>query len=1162
MGLDGHWAAIVKIQATWRMAMQRKKYMETCVSKTAAKVILEFRRKCLARAKFYERVLKQLEAHTSTVSLLRTTLVSTYASLHPSAAWHVHIHLPSASLPDRVRFMMKDVTPYQTYHAGRLACALGDRARVVYISPVANDPLVHVAMRYLARSTRYPRAVNRTQVLVPEVLAHVPLRAPLSLSAYASAGLLKKVKETLGGLGPREGVLAVMVPYLVDAYDVRVASLMGVPMLALGVGRQEYFASRVGYFELMAAVDKREMEVAAKCSDTDVAASVPATVVRGPLDGPRGVKLSPNWSATHKHVLGIEDEARVWIELAGLVLAHPKIARWMLKIRDEFGRRGVVVFHRKRVMFGKYVERLELHEVVEKIRAVPEAFTFMPPKCVVDAFGHPAQLYTLQQVAPEGGNATKVVKRNKAPIHLIRSNLGSVPGSVSGSRSSLVMPSAKGVSTITSAAAAKLASRLQTPQHDTSTSSPSPTRPTTTGSHHATLDLPASTTLPTPAYPTVSAYLSSFCKSGGIIEALIDHPNGQSSSASRTFFGIHIELHPTGELQVHATWESVPLHDFDQCLLVLPARQIPPDVLMAHTLKLTPVLIERGIIGHIVVEFLAYMNQQPAVDLYCIDVKPYWSETASLAGLAKIVMDARVDYPSVSGLTGKPLVRQRGRGDARVVGQGVVALGEYITDMSHLRPANLRMATQAKWLDMDRLNAVADQVVKEKDINTGEEARCAVLLSGWVSSVLKEVGWVTMNATLQACEAEMDDTMRRGVLFLGDPHKSALAVDRTVTQCIQSLRDALLLLHHRFQGSPLSEHTCNLHAVSDLLNRMQPVYGEIESPANPMLAAELDAITVDARMHRSLDPVPDTVTSDAYFASVLQDNVPWMKTATYAKLFAAPPAPAKDQEEQSPEAKRTAEDMYAAALLAQEIYNLGRKVAEFSKQGASMTKFNALLNAEIMDTEEKRRVRKKERKRDVKRSLRADREAAMRLAAGGMSVAEAEAAEEKDKAAQRRKSVAQTKGGGKGDEAKQQQQQQQQQPSVGTGSVSGGSGPQIVVDRSHQAAAARRGGDNNDDSDSDSDSSDSSADDGPLSRSSGNTRSPVELLGAGGGGIGGAVSANSVFSSATLGPPTSSQGKLGNNNVLKLMRGMFERVQEKVASSHHVEHQQEHGSGV
>jgi hypothetical protein len=53
LGIDGSWAAIVKLQATWKMRYEVNRYREIMESKRAIRTIMGFRRNCLQRAKFY-----------------------------------------------------------------------------------------------------------------------------------------------------------------------------------------------------------------------------------------------------------------------------------------------------------------------------------------------------------------------------------------------------------------------------------------------------------------------------------------------------------------------------------------------------------------------------------------------------------------------------------------------------------------------------------------------------------------------------------------------------------------------------------------------------------------------------------------------------------------------------------------------------------------------------------------------------------------------------------------------------------------------------------------------------------------------------------------------------------------------------------------------------
>ncbi|KAI9219726.1 hypothetical protein BC828DRAFT_152432 [Blastocladiella britannica] len=699
IGVDGYYAAILKVQATWRMYSQRKEYLEMCVSKTAARVILAFRRKCLTRARFYDAVKNALTAHVLAVTTMRAQLISNWSKTYTGSSVHVILHVPSASFSERIRFMMRDVRHYHEHSAGRLSSALVEKSRVIYVSPYPKgaDGMLEQALRYVGRSTRAPRAGSRTVVIYPECVPQIPKRAPLSLGLYVSTASINKIRATIMQLGPNS--LVTLVPYIIDAYDVRVASMCGVAHLALPLDQQTFYSTRPGFFDLMHRVENREQLVEEGDEEEDEnggnnggSADESATAI----DGPLGRRFRGSWSGSRPHLVDLTEEAAVWTRLAEFLLAHPRVRTWMFKIRDEAGRRGVALFHRRRLTFS--VAKFSVAEIAEKIRAIPEAFTFMTPRYVKSALGHHLALYTLPLEVPKVSAAQSAAqRRNSIRTDGESDDSAGIGGSDHQSSAFGAREQSPMVGHVSSGGGGGLLhvpkpSRLVKRKGDgdglqasreifNSTSMLIPNLP-------ATID---PRDLPVPAYPTVPAFISSFCKTGGTVEAMAD-----GTSDSRVFVGCHLELHPTGETLVMETWETIPLHDFDHFLMVMPARQVPPDVIVGQAIKVAGAALEKGMVGHICIEFVAYLDN-PIIDLHCIEILPYWSPTAGLAGFARVVMDARYDYPRMSAASGIRLHRQPA---PPFTGMGVVGPGEYVTDMSHLRPSNLRMAGQAKWLDL------------------------------------------------------------------------------------------------------------------------------------------------------------------------------------------------------------------------------------------------------------------------------------------------------------------------------------------------------------------------------------------------------------------------------------------------------------------------------
>ncbi|KAJ3373436.1 hypothetical protein GGF31_000869 [Allomyces arbusculus] len=994
-GMDGHWAAIVKIQATWRMAQQRRVYSEMCVSKSAVRLILAFRRKCLTRAKFYEQVMKALESHVSRCALLRSHLVTNWKD-HVKSSWLYHVHVPSSSLQERVRFMMKDVRQFESMHAGRLASAMADRTKVIYVTSTADDPLVELALRYLGRSTRFPRAASRCTIIYPECRTHVPRMSPLSIAMHASMAAQSTIR---GIIAQDPGASPILHGYIMGHYDVRVASALNIPMLMLPLDQQVKYSTRPGFHEIMEATAARlgikhdafSAFSASGLSRTGAPSlrlppgAATASATRHTLSHARGgpYTVSSAWPGRQPHLCHVTDEDTMWHTLAQFLLTYPAVNIWMLKIKDEAGRRGVALFHRRRLTFT--VSKFDVDEIVVKIKAIPEAITYIgPPHATVGAS------------AAQAG----------VPIAL----LGQEAAAVLGRRMSNVWgPNGPGQpnSTAASTRVGSAASQTGKPVGD---SAPPP---------------PAQL-----AYPTLAGFVSSFLKTGGTIEAMFD-----GLTAERLFVGCHVEIQPTGHVVLVSTWEQTPLVDFDYCVTIVPVRQISTQDLMTHVLHIVPSCIERGILGHVCFDFITYTDRDEVV-LHCIDVKPYWSEHASLAGLCKIILDARLDFPVYHGMTGEPVavatspIKNQAPAPetcVQAVADSARALchasrGFLTTDLSHLRPANLRMAGQAKWLNYELLNQEADRIVQDRKWNTGEEVRTAVIVSGIVHPAFPEVSHRSINAMLAVCGAEMDDMKRVGSLALGAPQKLLFTSDIHCTGAIQRAKEALAIFAYRMQGVSLTEHNCNFVALMDLLHRLDKRIRPMDAVDFPDLVTNYAATgTLAASTALAVPTAGVSATPLAPIASLGDALNTSTAVISTADLFAAPPLTTTDTVEpvltdplvrrvfrrvtlsdtlqrhligdvqKDPDAApaltaQDAADMYQAALLAQEMYTLTVTARDFTSVATDMAAVNAQLSTELVAASSARRDRLRERRRQVNRSLKADRMAALSLAAGGVDV--------------------------------------------------------------------------------------------------------------------------------------------------------------------------------
>jgi hypothetical protein len=369
------------------------------------------------------------------------------------------------------------VRQFELNHVGRLVALLDDKVKIVFITHDPQDPLLQTALSYLNRSSRNPKAMKRCYVLCPETYSKLSPTCPLSIALSTSMKTLKKIHDILheeeDAIYPPI-ISPVIVPWWSDQYIVRIASHLKIPALALPLPTQIHYSTRSGFFELMGAALEIVPNYPIKLPSDEVVDRAQACF---------GVSAEFQPAAPHK--CNIQEEEVIWRTLSQFLLEHPSVSSWMLKIKDEVGRRGVAIFHRKRLMFS--ISKFDQFQIMYKIQCMPEAFTFMDPVIPKPPARPPTAHHEFLDRLKHG-------KAHQQPLE------------------SKPIKSRK--------ASAESAWSLS-------------------------------------PYSSITAFFSSFCKTGGTIEAMLP-----GSAWDRLFVGCHLELYPTGELRILSTWENVRIQHF------------------------------------------------------------------------------------------------------------------------------------------------------------------------------------------------------------------------------------------------------------------------------------------------------------------------------------------------------------------------------------------------------------------------------------------------------------------------------------------------------------------------------------------------------------------------------------------------------------------------
>jgi len=300
--------AALKIQATWRMFLQRRLYLLYRHRHQAALVIQgvwrRFRRVLKTRMEISSRWGEKLAAWREMQAQWKSTWRNGgggFESKH-----RVHVHVPSLSSEAYQRAATFNLSVRQNASlAARLCDARDPLVDVVYISPFALSRDVESYYLKLLEvggvgAGSSGGVHSRVKILVPENAPRFPEHFSLAKQSLYSPKLLRKIREHVRGRP------AVLVPgEVVGPEDLQLAVELHLPLYGAEPDTLALFGSKSGSKRVFAAAD---------------------------------VPVAPG---AHD----IYDEADLLAYLSRLIVEHLSVQRWLLKIDNESGGRGVAMLN-------------------------------------------------------------------------------------------------------------------------------------------------------------------------------------------------------------------------------------------------------------------------------------------------------------------------------------------------------------------------------------------------------------------------------------------------------------------------------------------------------------------------------------------------------------------------------------------------------------------------------------------------------------------------------------------------------------------------------------------------------------------------------------------------------------------------------------------------
>lgn len=287
-----HHVAATKIQATWRMYRQRIAYFHLLIGTRAAIAIQRqwamYRAHCMTRR---------------TIRSMRDTNLLRWRQTMEEfkAAWprieeerRTIIHLPSLSYPT---YQAKKVAFFEARQLGqltRLSMLADSRVNIVFVVPEKPEAEVQQYYQRLLTESGVTNVTGRLTYVVPENASRLPARLSLTRMVLLSPRLLKLLSALCSGKP------AFIVPGVVGAEELALASQLNVPLLSAEPRIVQSYGSKSGCRRLLEAADV--------------------------LTPPGAAQLHTRADLLHA--------------LTTLILDHRDVSRWLVKLENEFASQG------------------------------------------------------------------------------------------------------------------------------------------------------------------------------------------------------------------------------------------------------------------------------------------------------------------------------------------------------------------------------------------------------------------------------------------------------------------------------------------------------------------------------------------------------------------------------------------------------------------------------------------------------------------------------------------------------------------------------------------------------------------------------------------------------------------------------------------------------
>eukprot|EP01029_Cantina_marsupialis_P010545 TRINITY_DN23_c8_g1_i1.p1 TRINITY_DN23_c8_g1~~TRINITY_DN23_c8_g1_i1.p1 ORF type:complete len:1057 (+),score=252.90 TRINITY_DN23_c8_g1_i1:125-3295(+) len=295
-GPNGRKLAAIAIQSVFRMYNAKSKFGKLKAHTIAINLIARAWKAYIDRTKCREQLRQKRKDEEARWRGLQDTLKERWSTIQNER--RVIVHVPSYTISENQRLSMPVLRNRENAQMSRMCELLDENTEIIYIVPYHLSQDVATYHKKLMQVGAGARGASAFRIIVPENLHRFPASLCLSQVFRMSPRAIRRVKRAVTGKN------AYLVPGLIGPEDKKLALTLDIPLLGADPEISTLYSSKSGSKRVFAMAE---------------------------INTPPGAH-------------DIYDDEELYQALGSLIVAHPYVDKWMLKLDNEIDGRGNAIF--------------------------------------------------------------------------------------------------------------------------------------------------------------------------------------------------------------------------------------------------------------------------------------------------------------------------------------------------------------------------------------------------------------------------------------------------------------------------------------------------------------------------------------------------------------------------------------------------------------------------------------------------------------------------------------------------------------------------------------------------------------------------------------------------------------------------------------------------